>query len=105
MKFNFKLISLLLALMLAFSSFVGCSSAGTPDETTAPTGSANVTETPVTEPIPEGPTVLNLISGGKSNVKLVRPSNLKTDDMPVKVAIEVRKVINNITDVNPELHT
>jgi hypothetical protein len=103
MKLNYKLLALLLALILAFSTFVGCSPASTADETTAPTESANVTEAPETEPIPEGPTVLNLISGGQANVKIVRPSNLKTDDMPVKIAIEIRKVINNITGVNPEL--
>ena len=103
MKLNYKLLALLLALILALSAFIGCSPAGTADETTAPTESANATEAPETEPIPEGPTVLNLISGGKSNVKLVRPSDLKTEDIPVKVAIEIRKVINNITDVNPDL--
>lgn len=103
MKLNYKLLALLLALILALSAFVGCAPAGTADETTAPTESANATEAPETEPIPEGPTLYTLISGGQANVKIVRPSNLKTDDMPVKIAIEIRKVINNITGVNPEL--
>lgn len=103
MKLNYKLLALLLALILAFSAFVGCSPAGTPEETTAPTDSANVTETPETEPIPEGPTLYTLISGGKAHVKIVRPADADTESKTVKAAIEIRKMINNVTKVSPEL--
>ncbi len=100
MKFNFKLLALLLALMLAVSSFIGCTPAGTPEETTAPVDSTEAIET---EPIPEGPALYTLVSGGKAHAKIVRPANLDTKDMPVKTAIEIRKIINNVTDVSPEL--
>ncbi len=99
MKFNFKLIALLLALMLAFAAFVGCTPDESPDETTA----SIIEETKAHETEPAAPSAFTLISGGTSNVRIVRPSELKTDDMPVKAAIEIRKIINNVTDVNPEL--
>ena len=99
MKFNFKLIALLLALMLAVAAFVGCTPDEVPDETTA----AIIEETNAPETEPAAPSVFTLVSGGASNVRIVRPADLKNDDMPVKAAIEIRKVINNVTDVNPEL--
>lgn len=99
MKFNFKLIALLLALMLAFSAFVGCDSEEPADETTA----AIIEETEAPETEPAAPTEFELITAGTSNVRLVRPADLPTDDMSVKVAIEIRKIINNTTDVSPEL--
>lgn len=99
MKFNFKLIALLLALMLAFAAFVGCTPDEAPDETTA----AIIEETNAPETEPAAPTAFTLVAGGASNVRIVRPSELKTDDMSVKAAIEIRKIINNVTDVNPEL--
>ncbi len=100
MKINFKILALLLALLLAVSSFVACTPEEIPEETTAP---ADSTEAVETEQTPEGPATFTLVSGGKSNVRIVRPSNLKTDDMPVKIAIEIRKIINNVTGINPEL--
>ena len=99
MKFNFKLIALLLAMMLAFAAFVGCTPDEAPDETTA----AIIEETEAPETEPAAPTEFELITAGTSNVRLVRPANLPTDDMSVKVAIEIRKIINNTTDVSPEL--
>ena len=99
MKFNFKLIALLLALMLAFAAFVGCTPDETPDETTA----AIIEETNAPETEPAAPTAFTLVSGGTSNVRIVRPADLKTDDMTVKAAIEIRKIINNVTNANPEL--
>lgn len=99
MKFNFKLIALLLALMLAVAAFVGCTPDEAPDETTA----AIIEETNAPETEPAAPTAFTLVSGGASNVRIVRPSDLKTDDMTIKAAIEIRKIINNVTDVNPEL--
>lgn len=99
MKFNFKLIALLLALMLAFAAFVGCTPDEVPDETTA----AIIEETNAPETEPAAPSVFTLVSGGTSNVRIVRPADLKTDDMTVKAAIEIRKIINNVTDANPEL--
>lgn len=101
MKLNYKLLALLLALILALSSFVGCTPDEVPDETTAAV--IEETQAPETEPVPEGPKVYTLVSGGVAHVKIVRPTELKTDDMPVKAAIEVRKVINNVTEVSPEL--
>lgn len=99
MKFNFKLIALLLALMLAFAAFVGCTPDEVPDETTA----AIIEETNAPETEPAAPTAFTLVSGGTSNVRIVRPADLKTDDMTVKAAIEIRKIINNVTNANPEL--
>ena len=99
MKINPKLLALLLALMLAFSAFVGCTPDEVPDETTA----AIIEETNAPETEPAAPTAFTLVSGGASNVRIVRPADLKTDDMTVKAAIEIRKIINNVTDVNPEL--
>ena len=99
MKFNFKLIALLLALMLAFAAFVGCNTEEPADETTA----AIIEETEAPETEPSAPTEFELITAGTSNVRLVRPADLPTDDMSVKVAIEIRKIINNTTDVSPEL--
>ena len=99
MKFNFKLIALLLALMLAFAALVGCNTEEPADETTA----AIIEETEAPETEPAAPTEFELITAGTSNVRLVRPADLPTDDMSVKVAIEIRKIINNTTDVSPEL--
>ena len=99
MKINPKLLALLLALMLAFSAFVGCDSEEVADDTTA----AVIEETDAPETEPAAPTEFELITAGTSNVRLVRPANLPTDDMSVKVAIEIRKIINNTTDVSPEL--
>lgn len=100
MKINAKPLALLLALLLAISSLIGCTPEEIPEETTV---SAESTVAVETEPVPEGPASFTLVSGGTANVKIVRPANLDTDSMPVKVAIEIRKVIKNVTDVNPEL--
>ena len=101
MKLNYKILALLLALIVAFSAFVGC----TPDENTDETTAAVIdgTEAPETEPIPEGPTLYTLISGGESHVRIVRPADADADSKPVKTAIELRKTINNVTSVSPEL--
>ncbi len=99
MKINFKLLALLLALMLALAALVGCTPDSGTDETTAAV--VDATEAPETEPA--APTAYTLISGGASNVKLIRPADINTDAMPVKTAIEIRKVISNVTDVSPEL--
>ncbi len=103
MKFNYKLLALILALLLAISSFVGCTPAGTSEGTADPTGSLNDTVAEETEPIPEGPALYTLVSGGEAHVKLVRPANADTDSMSVKTAIEIRKIIGNVTGVSPEL--
>ncbi len=101
MKFNLKLLALLFALVLTLSVFVGCTPDENADETTAAV--IDGIEAPETESVPSAPTTYTLVSGGVANVKIVRPSNLKTDDMPVKTAIEIRKIINNVTGVSPEL--
>ena len=101
MKLNYKLLALLLALILAFSAFVGCTPGGNTDETTAAV--IDGTEAPETEPIPEGPTLYTLISGGESHVRIVRPADADANSKVVKTAIELRKTINNVTKVSPEL--
>lgn len=96
---NFKLLALWLALLLALSLLVGCTPDSGSDETTA--SALDATEAPETEPA--GPSLYTLVSDGEVKVKLVCPSNLDPDDMPVKVAIEVRKIINTVTGAAPEL--
>jgi hypothetical protein len=100
MKINFKLIALLLALMLAFAAFVGC----TPDDTTDETTAAVIEQTDAPETEPAAPSVYTLVSGGVAHVRIIRPANLDTDAMSVKTAIEIRKIINTVTDVTPDLY-
>lgn len=100
---NVKLLALILALLLALAVvFVGCTPSDSPEITDNP--SAGDTTAPAeTEPIPQEPAELTIVAGGVANFKIVRPSNLDTTAMPVRVAIDIRKAINNFTNVSLEL--
>ena len=102
MKFKFKLLALLLALILALSA-VGCNTSDSGDSTSGAdvTDSSPVEET--TSDIASAPSVYTLVENGVANVRVVRPSDLKTDDMAVEAAIEIRKNINTVTGASPEL--
>ena len=102
MKFKFKLLALLLALILALSA-VGCNTSDSGDSTSGAdvTDSSPVEET--TSDIASAPAVYTLVENGVANVRVVRPSDLKTDDMAVEAAIEIRKNINTVTGASPEL--
>ncbi len=101
MKLNFRLISLMLALILAISVFAGCTPAGTEEGTEAPGSSENITETPETEAPPSGD--YTIVSNGAGVCKIVRPAELVTEDMPVRVAIDLRKLVLNKTGVSLDL--
>lgn len=100
---NAKLLALILALLLALTVvFVGCTPTDSPEATD--NSAAGDTSAPAeTEPLPEEPAELTIVSGGVANFKIVRPANLDTTAMPVRVAIEIRKMINNTADVSLEL--
>jgi len=107
MKTNIKLLALILALtMLLSAALVGCNTATPPDggnsdvSSEAPAGS-NLPEE--TDPPSGAPEEYSIVSGGKSNFKIVRPANLTSDDISVKVAIDIRKAINNAVGVSLEL--
>ncbi|MBO5702173.1 MAG: hypothetical protein J6S71_07010 [Clostridia bacterium] len=101
MKNSFKFIFLMLALILALSLFAACAPAGTDEGTEAPQGSENITEAPETEAPESGD--FTLVSNGEGVCKIVRPSELVTEDLPVKIAIDIRKFINNKTGVSVDL--
>ena len=102
MKLSTKFLALLLALILTFAA-VGCSPSGEISETTTAEQSIDQTEAIETENLPEAPTSYTFVSGGEAHVKIVRPANTDADSMTVKVAIEIRKALNDVTGVSPAL--
>ena len=102
MKLNFRLISLILALILSLSSFVGCTPADQSEVTEPPVSSSeNVTEAPETE-APKS-SDYTIVENGTGIFKLVRPAELVTEDMPVRIAVDLRKYIMNQTTVSLDL--
>ena len=102
MKSNFKILALIMALLIALAVFfVSCTPAGGGE----PSGTQAVgdSSTADTDPIEEAAAEFTLVSGGTANFSIVRPANLSTEEMQVKVAIEIRKLINNSADVAPSL--
>ena len=103
MKFRFKLLALLLALIFTLSVFVGCNTSEGDESTLGAEATDSAPAEETTSDIAAAPSVYNLVENGVANVRVVRPANLKTDEMSVKVAIEIRKNINTVTDASPEL--
>jgi hypothetical protein len=102
MKNSFKLIFIILALILALSLFASCAPEVPDEGTEAPISADGITtDAPETEAPESGD--FTLVSGGEGTCKLVRPSDLVTEDTPVKIAIEIRKFINNKTGVSVDL--
>ena len=103
MKFRFKLLALLLALIFTLSVFVGCNTSESDESNLGAEATDSAPAEETTSDIAAAPSVYNLVENGVANVRVVRPANLKTDEMSVKVAIEIRKNINTVTDASPEL--
>ena len=102
MKFKFRFLALLLALMLTASLFAGCTPEDNNSETTeVPAASDNITEVPETEEA--ALTEYTLMLNGAGTCKLIRPSELATEDMPVKVAIDIRKYVMTSTGISLDL--
>ena len=100
---NIKLLALILALLLALAVvFVGCTPTDTPEVTDNP-ASGDTSAIEDTEPAPEEPSEFTIVSGSVGNFRIVRPANLDTEAMPVRVAIDIRKMITNTTEVSLEL--
>ena len=100
---NIKLLSLALMLILLLTAiFVGC----------APTADPEQSEPPVSTAAPEGSeteapsaeiTEYTIVSAGEPCFGIIRPANLETEEMPVRVAIDIRKMINNAAGASLEL--
>ena len=90
MKNSFKLILLMLALILALSLFASCAPEVPDEGTEAPTSADGITtDAPETEAPESGD--FTLVANGEGVCKLVRPSDLVTEDIPVKIAIDARR--------------
>ncbi len=106
MKTNVKFLALILALLMSLSViFVGCTPTETPEGGSGDSSSEtpDVSSGDETEPTASKSDEYTIVSGGVGNFKIVRPSNLATDEVPVRVAIDLRKMINNITGISLEL--
>ncbi len=106
MKTYIKLLALILALVMTLAVvFIGCA----PTDDPAGDNGDNSSESPEnssaedTDPSVSTPGEYTLLSGGKGNFKLIRPANLASESMPVRVAIDLRKMINNATGVSLDL--
>ncbi len=93
MKFNIRLIALLLSLIAILGLFAACT-----DDPAETTPEDQTTETPVTER-----TVFDLIVNGESTVKIIRPENLPSTNPQVEAAVKIRNKIESVTGINLDM--
>ena len=101
MKFKTRLLSFLLVASMLLACVISCTPESTPEETTpsVPDTSAEATVTESIETEYQTPSVFDLILNGETEVKIIRPENLSSDDGYVVAAIAIRDSISKITGV------
>ena len=101
MKFKTRLLSFLLVASMLLACLISCTPESTPEETTpsVPDTSAEATVTESVETEYQTPSVFDLILNGETEVKIIRPENLGSDDGYVVAAIAIRDSISKITGV------
>ena len=105
MKFNARLLSLLLALSMLLACLISCAPE-MPDEGTLPEtepGSVLETETESAETDYVTPEIFDIVINGETTVKIIRPENLSAENSYVDAAIAIRDVIENATGARPKL--
>ena len=105
MKFNIRLLSLLLALSMLLACLISCAPE-MPDEGTLPEtepGSVLETETESAETDYVTPEIFDIVINGETTVKIIRPENLSAGNSYVDAAIAIRDVIENATGARPKL--
>lgn len=105
MKFNTRLLSLLLALSMLLACLISCAPE-TPDEGTLPEtepGSVLETETESAETDYVTPENFDIVINGETTVKIIRPENLSAGNSYVDAAIAIRDVIEDATGARPKL--
>ena len=99
MKINIRLTALLLSLIMVLGLFVSCE-IGSTDETTA--GSVETTVAPDTnaeDTAPSEASAFDIILNGETQVKIIRPQDLKSTDAAVVAAVKIRNEIEDATGV------
>ena len=99
MKFKTRLLSFLLVASMLLACLISCTPESTPEETTpsVPDTSAEASETESVETEYQTPSVFDLILNGETEVKIIRPENLSSDDGYVIAAIALRDAIDDVT--------
>lgn len=102
MKNYAKIIALFFVLIMSAALlFAGCSPAEEPQTSESLNESLPEQSTSAdTEPPVETPTEFSIVSSGTGNFKIVRPAEIGPEEMPVKVAIDIRKTVMDLTDVS-----
>ena len=105
MKFNTRLLSLLLALSMLLACLISCAPE-MPDEGALPEtepGSVLETETESAETDYVTPENFDIVINGETTVKIIRPENLSAGNSYVDAAIAIRDVIEDATGARPKL--
>ncbi len=103
MKFNIRLIALLLSLITVFGLLTACT--GDPEETLPPEQSTEAPADSTDEgtTAPEERTAFDLILNGESQVKIIRSANAQTEHAHVQAAIKIRNRIEETIGVRIEM--
>lgn len=103
MKFKTRLTALALLLSIVLACLVACAPDAVPEDTIPQSELESVSQTtPETEAEVDGsttPDAFNIIVGGESEVKIIRPENLSSGNSYVTSAVEIRNMVEEKTGV------
>ena len=101
MKFKARFLAFLLIASMLLACLASCAPESGVEETTpsVPDTSAEASVTESVETEYQTPSVFDLILNGETEVKIIRPENLGSDDGYVVAAIAIRDSISKITGV------
>lgn len=101
MKFKTRLSTLLLALAMLLACFISCAPENEPEGTLPQNGSENVSETESSSDVNqfETPSSFDIITAGQTEVKIIRPQNLSSENLYVSAAIALRNEIEDATGI------
>ncbi len=92
MKFNIRLTSLLLTLIMVLGLFASCEIGSTDETTAAP-------ETTAEDTTPVQASTFDIIVNGEAQVKIIRPQDLASTDASVVAAVKIRNDVEDATGV------
>lgn len=99
MKFNIRLTSLLLTLIMVLGLFASCE-LGSTEETTSGIIDINTpSDTTAEDTTPSQASTFDIIVNGEAKVKIIRPQDLASTDSAVVAAVKIRNEVEDATGV------